>query len=42
MDHLCYFFVVFVMLLCASVYGCLVVTFLERAGLLVLVCGVLL
>ena len=33
---------VFVMLLCASVYLCLVVTCWERADLLALVCGVLL
>ena len=39
-DHLCYFCLVFVMLLCASVYHCLVVTGWERAGLLALVCDV--
>ena len=33
-DHLCYFCCVFVMLLCASVYCCLVVTCKERADLL--------
>ena len=42
MDHLCFqvFCLVFVMLLCASVYLCLVVTCWERADLLALVCGV--
>ena len=35
-----YFCLVFAMPLCASVYMCLVVTCWERAGLLVLVCGV--
>ena len=34
MDLLCFFCVVFVMPLCASVYLCLVVTCLERAHLL--------
>ena len=33
MDHLCYFCLVFVMLLCASVYLCLVVACWERADL---------
>ena len=40
MDHLCFFFLVFVVPLCASVYLCLVVTYWERAGLLALICGV--
>ena len=41
MDLLCFFFcLVFAMLLCASVYMCLVVTCWERADLLTLVCGV--
>ena len=39
-DHSCYFCHVFVMLLCASVYCCLVVTCWERADLLALVCDV--
>ena len=34
MDHSCYFYRVFVMFLCASVYCCLAVTCLERADLL--------
>ena len=34
------FCLVFAMSLCASVYMCLVVTYLERADLLALVCGV--
>ena len=38
---LCFFCLVFVMPLCASVYLCLVVTCWERADLLALVCGVL-
>ena len=38
--HICLFCLVFVVPLCASVYLCLVVTSLERADLLVLVCGV--
>ena len=43
MDLLCYFFYhVFAMPLCASVYMCLVVTCWERADLLTLVCCVLL
>ena len=42
MDLLCFFCLVFVMPLCASVYVCLVVTCWERADLLALVCGVLL
>ena len=37
-DHLCYFFLVFVMLSCASVYWCLVVTCWERADPFALVC----
>ena len=37
---LLFFCLVFVMPLCASVYLCLVVTCLERADLLALVCGV--
>ena len=36
----CFFCLVFAMPLCAYVYMCLVVTRWERAGLLVLVCGV--
>ena len=40
MDHLCFFCIVFVMPLCASVYLCLVVTCLIRADLMALVCGV--
>ena len=40
-DLLCFFFyLVFVVPLCASVYLCLVVTCWERADLLALVCGV--
>ena len=35
-----FFYLVFVMPLCASVYLCLVVTCWERADLLVLMCGV--
>ena len=35
-----FFYLVFVMHLCASVYLCLVVTCWERADLLALVCGV--
>ena len=37
---LCFFYLVFVMPLCASVYLCIVVTGLERADLFALVCGV--
>ena len=40
MDHSCYFCRVFVMLLCASVYCCLVVTCWEMAHLLALDCDV--
>ena len=40
MDLLCFFCLVFVMPLCASVYLCLVVTCWERADLLALVCDV--
>ena len=40
MDHLCFFCFLFVMLLCASVYLCLVVIYWERVGLLALVCSV--
>ena len=40
MDLLCFFCLVFVMSLCASVYMCFVVTCWERADLLALVCGV--
>ena len=40
MDLLCFFCLVFVMPLCASVYLCLVVTCWERAGLFALVCVV--
>ena len=36
MDHLCFFCLVFVMPLCASVYLCLMVTCWERADLLAL------
>ena len=42
MDLLCISCLVFVMPLCESVYVCLVVTCLENADLLALVCGVLL
>ena len=38
MDHLCFFCLVFVMPLCASVNLCLAVTCLERADRLALVC----
>ena len=38
MDLLCFFCLVFVMPLCASVYLCLVVTCWARADLLALVC----
>ena len=41
-DHSRYFCRVFVMVLCASVYCCLMVTCWERADLLALVCIVLL
>ena len=37
-DHLCFFYLVFAMPLCASVYLCLEVTCWERADLLALVC----
>ena len=41
MDRLCFFAcLVFAISLCASVYMCFVVTCLERADLLALVCGV--
>ena len=40
MDHLCYFCLVLVIISCASVYKCLVVTGWERADLLALVCVV--
>ena len=40
MDLSCYFCLVFVVLSCASVYWCLVVTCWERADLLALVCDV--
>ena len=40
MDLLCSFLFAFVMPLCASVNLCLVVTCLERADPLALVCGV--
>ena len=41
MDLLCFFFcLMFAMSLCASVCKCFVVTCLERADLLALVCGV--
>ena len=39
-DLLCFFYLVFVMPMCASIYACLVVTCWERADLLALVCGV--
>ena len=39
-DLLCFFCLVFAMLMCASVYMCLVVTCWERADLLALTCGV--
>ena len=39
-DHACYFCLVFVMFVCASVYCCIVVTCWERADLLDLVCDV--
>ena len=42
MDHFCFFCLVFVMPLCASVYLCIWVTCWERTDLLALVCGVLL
>ena len=38
--ELCFFCLVFVMPLCASVYLCLVITCWERADILALVCGV--
>ena len=41
MDLLCFFCLAFVMPLCVSVYMCLMVTCLERADLLALICGVL-
>ena len=40
MDILCFFCLVLVMSLLASVYMCLVVTCWERAALLAIVCGV--
>ena len=39
-DLICFFCLVFAMILCASVYMCLVVTCWVRADLLTLVCGV--
>ena len=39
-DLLCFFCLVFIMPLCATVYLSLVVNCLERADLLALVCGV--
>ena len=42
MDIFCFFGLVFVVPLYASVYVCLVVTCWERANILALVCGVLL
>ena len=39
-DHLCFFCLVFVVPLLASVYVCHVVTCWERADLLALICGV--
>ena len=42
MDLFCFFCLVFVVPLYASVYVCLVVTCWERANILALVCGVLL
>ena len=41
-DHSCYFWCVFIMLMYASFYCCLVVTCWERTDLLALVCDVLL
>ena len=40
MDYSCYFCLVFVMLLCVSVYCCLVVACWEGADLLACVCDV--
>ena len=40
MDLLCFFCPVFAMPLCAPVYMCHVVTCMERADLLGIVCGV--
>ena len=40
MGFLCFFCLVFVMPLCASVYLCLVVNYWKMADLLALVCGV--
>ena len=40
MDLLCFFCLLYAMLLYASVYMCLVVTCLENADLLAVVCGV--
>ena len=40
MDHLCYLCLGFFMLLCVSVYKCLVVICWERADLSALVCDV--
>ena len=42
MDHFCFFCLLFVMLLCTSVYLYIVVDYWERAGHLALVFGVLL
>ena len=40
LNLLCFFCLVFVISMCASVYMCLVVNCLERADLLALFCGV--
>ena len=40
MGYFMFFCLVFAMPLCASVSMCLVVTYLERADLLALICGV--
>ena len=40
MDLLCFYCLVFIMPLCASIYLCLVFTCRERADLFALVCGV--
>ena len=42
MDLICFFCLAFAMLLCASVYMCLVASCWERDDHLALVCGVLL
>ena len=40
MDLFCFFLFVFALSLCACVYICHVVTYVERADLLAIVCGV--